>query len=290
MTKRKADTRESIRTVTSNSFVEASGLDGISLKARKLLYIAISQCKQNDSGFYEYYISVQDFAKLMDIDPSNIYQEADSLTDELMGGFIKVSDRKGKFRKYTLFSKCEYTAGSVIEFKLNNDMAEFLLALKGSFTKPLLSDFLHMNSPYSMAVWHLMQKEMKSKKPGITDTIEFTLTLSELRKVTGTQKKLKQIGHFKERVLDKAIREIKDNCGVVISYTNIKEGRTVTGFHFKAENIAHMDISEIPQSAINKVNDFKNRQSKRLRELTPEEQKQYDRLTENSSQIELGFK
>lgn len=38
------------------------------------------------------------------------------------------------------------------------------------------------------------------KKPGITNIIEFDLTIEELRKVTGTQDKLKQIGEFKKDV------------------------------------------------------------------------------------------
>ena len=50
------------RTVTSNQFITACGLEGISLKARKLLYIAISQSKKTDTEFYEYEIGVKEFA------------------------------------------------------------------------------------------------------------------------------------------------------------------------------------------------------------------------------------
>ena len=42
---KKIDTRDSIKTVTSNDFITAKGLEKLSLKARKMLYIAISQCK-----------------------------------------------------------------------------------------------------------------------------------------------------------------------------------------------------------------------------------------------------
>ena len=48
--KRELNTKESVRTVTSNQFITACGLEGISLKARKLLYIAISQSKKNRYG------------------------------------------------------------------------------------------------------------------------------------------------------------------------------------------------------------------------------------------------
>lgn len=260
---RKVDVRESVRTVTSNLFVCAGGLSEISLKARKLLYVAISQCKREDHGFYEYSISVQEFARLMDIDPSNLYQEADKITDELMRGYITVSDGTGDFERYSLFSKCEYRAGSVLKFKLNNDMTDFLLALKGNFTQPLLSDFLHMNSPYSMAIWHLMQREMKSQKPGLTDEIEFDLSLRELKSVTNTldKKAYDKISNFKNKILDKALREINDNCGVEITYENIKTGRSVTGFHFRAISPYHVDISTLPPEVLEKAEQIKHRVS-----------------------------
>lgn len=258
---RELDERGSVRTITSNLFITAGGLSGTSLKARKLLYIAIAQCRKGDKQFYEYEISVQEFARLMDIDPSNLYQEADKITDELMRGYITVSDGTGDFERYSLFSKCEYRAGSVLKFKLNNDMTDFLLALKGNFTQPLLSDFLHMNSPYSMAIWHLMQREMQSRKPGLTDEIEFDLSLCELREVTGTENKLKQLCEFKRRVLDKALREISDNCGVEITYENIKTGRSVTGFHFQTISPYHVDISTLPPEVLEKAEQIKHRVS-----------------------------
>ena len=233
---KKIDKRESIKVVTSNQFITAKGLDGMSLKARKLLYIAIAQCKTVDKEFYEFSINIQEFATLMDIKSTNVYQVADEVTNELLKTFIAVMPKnEKKFKKYTLFSRCEYDNG-IISFKLNPDMTEFLLELKGSFTKPLLHDFLRMRSPYSMAIWHLCQREMKSKKPYADNIIEFDLELAELRQITGTENKLKQMSEFKSKVLDKGLREIEENCGIVIKYDNIKTGRFVTGFHFIAKS------------------------------------------------------
>ena len=114
-----------------------------------------------------------------------------------------------------------------------------------------------------MAVWHLMQREMHSKKPGVTQALEFDLTLAELRSVTGTENKLKQIGQFKDRVLDKAIREIRDNCGVVVTYTNIKKSRTVIGFHFSAISEYHVNEQDIPYSLRQHVAEVRQRLEER---------------------------
>lgn len=257
----KVDTRKSVKIVTSNSFITAGGLEKLSLKARKMLYIAISQCKKNDENFYIYEISIKEFAKLMNITPEAVYSEADNITNELMSAFLCVIPEGEKhFTKYSLFSMCEYKHDGLLRFKLNSDMTTFLLELKGNFSQPLLDDFMKMNSSYSMAIWHLMQREMHSHKPNLLNTIQFDLSLEELREVTETKTKLKQVGHFKEKVFDKALREIEENCGVKITYENIKKGRSIIGFRCVAVSIFHIDERKIPQ-------DFKDRVKRRKLEI-----------------------
>lgn len=230
------DTDENLRVVTRNDFVQGCGMENASLKATKLLYIAISQCRVTDHEFYEYVVTVPEFAALMDIEPTHVYQEADSLTDELMKAFVRTKHLgRGHFAKYTVFAKCEYD-GSEIRFKINKEMTDFLLGITSDFTKPLLDDFLRMKSVYSIRVWHLLQMAMKSQKPAFAiegQEPEYYLSLEELRRVTGTENKLKQVGQFKERVLDKALREIEECAGVRMTYRNKKHGKTVVGFVFK---------------------------------------------------------
>lgn len=261
---RKADTRSTVKVVTTNDFITANGLESIPLNSRKLLYLAISQCRKTDEEFFEYTITIRDFADLMGIKDTNLYQHAKEITGKLISLGLECSLNGKDYDQYSLFSKCSYRDGEgIITFKLNPDMTDFLLNVKKDFTQPLLQDFVRMKSPYSMAIWHLMQREMHSKKPGITQLMEFDLTVEELRKVTGTENKLKQIGQFKERVLDKAIREIKDNCGVIVTYTNIKKSRTIIGFHFSVVSPYHMDEQDIPYSLRQHVAEVRQRLEER---------------------------
>ena len=116
-------------------------------------------------------------------------------------------------------------------------MATFLLELKSNFSQPLLKDFMKMKSPYSIAIWHLMQREMHSRKPNLTNTIQFNLALNELREITGTQEKFTKLGNIKQFVFNKALREINENCGVKVTYENIKRSRTVVGFRCSAKSV-----------------------------------------------------
>lgn len=249
MAKRKINTAETIRVVTSNNFLRASGLEDISLKARKLLYLAIAQCEKSDSEFFEYSISASNFAKFMDVDISNVYREADQITDELMKGFIKYKPEGTKdFHKFQLFKRCDYIhEDGILTFEMSPDMSPILLNLKKNFTQPLLDDFAKMRSNYSIEIWHLMQKEMQSKKAGLLDTITFNISLEELRKITGTEKKFERLSQFKAKVLEQAIKEIRNNCGMVVSYSNVKKGRKVIGFCFTAMSEFHASESQIKQ-------------------------------------------
>ena len=235
--KRELDRREIIKVVTKNDFIVAEGLAKLSLNARKLLYLAIAQCRKNDVEFYEYSTTPSDLAEMWGISRQRVYQKADEITDELMMMFIKIKPKGKKFKKYQLFEYCEYDDDSMVTFKISADMARLFLKINGDFTQPPLSQFMKMRSKYSMAIWHLMQREMGSRLPGVTAPIEFDLTLEELRKVTDTQDKFKLTGHFKERVLNQAIKEIKENLLADITYTDLKRGKKITGFRFTASNV-----------------------------------------------------
>ena len=217
---KKIDTRESLHTVTDNGLIDAQELPSLSLNARKLFYVAISQCKQTDEAFYEYETTPAELAEMWGIDRSNVYREADKITTELMKIVITLRTGKKSFQKRHLFEKCAYDDDAKLTFKLHNEMTDLLLGLKKDFSKPLVWDFMRMRSPYSMAVWHLFQKKMQSTKPLIHQVIQFEASLEELRAVTGTEKKLRQVGQFKERVLDKGIEETVNE--VLNTYENMR--------------------------------------------------------------------
>lgn len=268
---KKIDKRESVRVVTDNKFITAHNLPNLSLKARKLLYLTLGQARKRDTEFYTYEISPLEFAEIMGIAPTHVYQEAFDITAELASLKISVvSENKKKFKHIPVTSLCEYDDDSMLRIEVNRHMAELLLGLNGNFSQPQLSDFMRMRSVYSMAIWHLMQREMKSQKPGMTETINFDLSLEELREVTGTQEKLKQVGQFKDRVLNKALREIEDNCAVIITYQNIKRGRSVIGFHFSAESEFHIDPERISKKTRDRVEKFKDNQRTKRQITTPE--------------------
>lgn len=278
---RKMDKRKSLKVVTDNDLITAQGLSDLSINARKLLYLTVAQCRQKDKEFYTYQISPNELASLFGVSKQRMYDVADEITDELMHISIRIDNKNG-FEKYNLCSICKYI-DYILEIKLNREMAELLLDLDKNFSQPKLWDFLRMRSTYSMDVWHLMQREMGSKTPNLHQTIEFELTLEELRRVTGTENKFKQISEFKRCVFDKAIREIRDNGLADISYVNKKKGRKVTGFACTAQNVFELQLNLQDQEL--SLEERKNRRYMKLHarelrkeKLTEEERRELEEL------------
>lgn len=281
---KKLDKRESLRVVTDNSIIDAGDLPKLSLDARKLFYVAVSQCRQSDKEFYEYQTTPAELAEMWGVSRQAVYQVAKKTCKELMQIVITLPNGNKGFKMRHLFEKCNYDDDAVLTFKLHNEMTDLLLGLKKDFSKPLVWDFMKMRSPYSMALWHYFQKEMHSFKPMMTQCFEFDVSLEDLRKITGTENKLKQVGQFKERVLDKALVEIKKNCWVDITYTNIKRGRTVTGFRFTAKNImGFMKVEDMPYRLQKRMRKAELVRKKADRSITLEE---FDELQE--LELDLG--
>ena len=237
MPRKKIDKRGTLTVVTDNELINAKDLPKLSLNARKLFYIALAQCSKEDKEFYEYETTPAELAEMWGIDRSNVYRAADSICDELMKFVITLRSGKKGFKKRHLFEKIDYDDNSTVVFKLHKEMANLVLGVNGHFSKPLMWDFMRMRSPYSMAIWHLLQKKMKSFKPMMSEPKIFDISVEELREVTGTEGTYKQIGQFKKYILDKALREIQKNCLVDVHYTDRKTGRIITHFQFTAESM-----------------------------------------------------
>lgn len=236
MKTREIDTRPNIRIVTSNDLISARGLSELSLYGRKLFLLAIAQCRKTDKEFFCYEISVSDFAKLIGVRKNHIYETAREISNELMHTTIEVvnNPEKRKFRIFTLFAVCDYD-DSRLYFQLNSMLTEFLLDLRKDFCQPLLSNFLPMKSASTMAIWHLMQREVQKIQCDSDEkaTFRFKLTLKEIRTATGTEEKYERISQFKGKVLDHALKELNQLQLAKISYSDVKSGRFIVAFEFE---------------------------------------------------------
>ena len=233
--KRTPDYSNANKLVVSNKYIQAIHPDRMSINAMKLFRLAITQCRMNDENFYEYDFQIRDCASAMNIDESNMYREIQNMCMNLMQMVLKVgtNDVKDDWEIRHIFEVCRYTRKTgTVSILLHKDMTELFLQLKTNFTRIPIVNILSMKSKYSIRIYELLCERMMSHYPYADETAEITLSLEDVRKATGTDRKktYDKISNFKNIVWKPSIREIEEVANWKIEVEEIKCGRIISGF------------------------------------------------------------
>lgn len=225
----KMDTDGRNYVVQANTLIE--GKQALSLNACKLLRLAIMQIKKTDTKLQAYFISVKDLATLLSVDSSNLYRNADALAEEIMTSKFSIhDDEKQNFFTINLVSYCKYDRKSGFTIKLNDDLKAYTLELTGMFTRYHIEEILDFKSTYSIRFYELICESIGKNgyyvvpKEGIT----VNLPLKELRTACNIEDKFDNYSQLKEKVIDKAIKEVNEKTGYLLTYTPKKTGKKIT--------------------------------------------------------------
>lgn len=227
--------------VQANSLI--SGRQALKLNSAKLIRSAIMQVVKDDDELKPYVITIKDFARLLQIDESNIYKYADEITDDIIKNpvYVREDSRKsGKWMKIPWVSKCEYNPDKGIALKLNEELKPFLINLKDHYTQYTLQDVLAMKSVYAIRIFELLQSRIMTKilpKEGM----HIDILVQEIKECCECVDKYKEFSNFKIKVLDKAKDEINRVTMYALDYAYIKNGRTVVGIKFYVNMCYHMN-------------------------------------------------
>lgn len=265
---RKLDTRDCIRVVTRNEFLKIEGLNELSLKAIKLLYIIISQCQMYDNEFYTIKINPMELQELWGIKKQSIYKNLKQVSKELVKLFVSVDqDKDEEFDHVPLFVRSTYktdeeTKEKYYLGKLNYESNFLFLGLKKNFSQPLLLDFNKMKTVNSILIWHLIQIKAvsKSKKPVGHEEIKSIVTVDEIRKITGTINKYPKIKDLRKYLIEIVLKDIEKNCGIKIKYLPLKKGRKIVAFEFIMINkyaIPKKQLSAKGERMLRRAKEFK---------------------------------
>lgn len=131
---------------------------------------------------------------------------------------ISIPDKKDRYKNDT------------VEIRFSPQIIPYLTNLKeqGNFTLYKLENISELKSSYSIRLYELMKKIQKISPQ--------LIKLKELREMFCLNEKYKRMKDFKSFVLDKAVKEINMNTDLLISYDNVKRGRSITGFKFSVKN------------------------------------------------------
>jgi plasmid replication initiation protein len=223
--------------VRKNKLVEGK----VKLKAKSydLIRGIASLVERDDTDFWTYQISV----KSLDID----YTRAKEYIRDIMRNPIEIKDDvKKTFKAYAWCSTMIYENG-VIKAKLNPDLKEFFLEIKGNYTKTFEKYILPMESVYAKRIYELL---MQNKN--YTGYRKFVL--SELQEILNVPKSLKKYPDFKRRVLVTAINEINKHTDIYIP-VNTKDSNDESWVRLQCgskRKITHLNIPFLIKEDIKK--------------------------------------
>ncbi|WP_456364125.1 replication initiation protein [Priestia aryabhattai] len=211
----------------ANSFVEAAYKLGVT--EQKVLLCIASNIRPTDKDFQTYTFSINDFRKLIKSKAKSIYNDIDEITQRLMSKPFIILNEKGHPTRINWLSKATYNSNEgTVTVRFDPDLKPYFLALSEKFTKYKLENVIHLKSSHSIRMFELLKSY-----EGLT---ERTFTLVELREKLGIEDKYPSWINFKQKVLDRAQKELEEKTDISFTYTPIKQGRPVVKVKFKIKS------------------------------------------------------
>lgn len=210
--------------VQHNDLIE--GKHNLNLTSAKLIRLAIMQIKPEDKELKPYTLSIKEFADLTGASKNTLYRDAEKIKDDILQHPVEVKINND-FVALPWVQAIGYKSEHGFAIQLNSLLKPYLLELKNHYTQYQLENILTMKSVYAIRIFELLEENpIMRYLPKNGADIE--IPILKIREVCSCENKLKQFVHFKERVLEQAVKEI-NRCTIFdVSYKCESRGKGKT--------------------------------------------------------------
>ena len=211
--------------VKGNNLIEASYR--LTLTEIRLVLKMVSTIKKDDTDLTPYKFSVSDLLDEFSMH-SGDYKEIKKATSGLLSKVMSIEDLD---RKRTLqinfISSAEYYEGQgIVELSFDPKLKPYLLQLRKNFTSFHLSTIKKLKSPYTIRIYELAKQ---FKKAG-----QRQLTVDDLKKKLGIPpNQYQRYGHFKQRILLPALKDINQHTELSVTIEESTFGRKIDKILFR---------------------------------------------------------
>lgn len=208
----------------SNNLIEATYK--LSLQEQRILLVLASKVQPSDEFMKQYHFRAKDFIEIIgNKKGTGFYTYLKEVVDGLQSKTLSVII-DGKLRNYNWVITSIYDSdNSYITLELHPKLKDFFLKLKEKFTSYQLENVVKLNSVYAIRIYELLKQYEKLKKR--------ELSLQDLRNLLAIKPDTyKQYGHFKNKVLLVAQKEINQKTDIEFEFEEVKTKRKVTGIAF----------------------------------------------------------
>lgn len=237
------DDSTSLRISQKNSLAYAAY--EMQTQEKRLLLLAMAKLTKDSLGFPCWEIPVSQIAEFLGMESKHAYREIQRVCLGLMSRVAKVPDETDdsedqSWTAIQFVSKCRYISGkknpsgrAVLEIKLHDEMAPYLLELKDRFNTIQFDTLANMTSIHAMRVFELLHH--KRNETGHPKN-EIIVPINELRQMLRLEKKYPSYADLKKNVLEVAKGQINEKTPMGMSYQELRErtrGRPVKAIKFK---------------------------------------------------------
>jgi len=214
--------------------------------AIKFISLVISNLKRSDDVNEEYVLKVKDFQTLTGQKTKRIYELMDEAINDLLKNplTIPIGDEKNSILKANWVSGAIYNEGEV-RFMIYPKLRPFLLEVKEKYLKYKLENILNLKSSYVIRLYEILKDwlELSSRYGNKAERI---ISLDEFIEMLEIPKSYPYGGTsgIKQRMIEKAKKELEQHTDIIFDYEEIKTGRKVTHLKFTIKpNVKNLKTS-----------------------------------------------
>ena len=185
-------------------------------------------------------INVGECADFYSMDKKSAYGSLASAVERLWDRTLVLKD--GTRMRWVI--SCKYESGSVL-LKFHPDLNPHLLDLQTHFTRYLLTRAASFKLMYT---WRVFELIMQFKRTGI-----LKIELDEFKETLDIPTSYnRDFGLIRSKVIEPAVKEIREKDGLKITWKPIKKGRTVVALEFKFPVEPQYELFKIDKEFIDK--------------------------------------
>lgn len=217
----------------------------------------ITMIEMDDGDFKDYKIYLKEFIKDYSLEgDKNSYRFLREGAEKLLRKIVTIINKTEvksaqKFQTPVvagLRTSLYDDDGKFIQVSFHPEMKPYLLELKERFLVYDVRNILKLPSTYSIRIYELLKQYEKLR----TRTFDVT----ELKEILGITKEYKLYANFKQRVVDKAQKDLEEFTDIRFVYEEIKDGKAVVTLVFHIESNAPAKLIKAKKPKIQTEIDF----------------------------------
>ena len=190
-------------------------------------------------------ITAKEYSETFDIDIKTAYRDLIKGTDQFFERYWRVVQDTPKGKKEFKFNWLEgviyhHGEGWVEATFGQQTIPHLVFSLKDQYTKYKLKSTVALTGTYAWRLWELLAQFANTKKPANEERL-VRISLADFRYSMDAPESYKY-SQVRQKIIEPAVKQIKDNNEIDVTWRAIKKGRSVESLEFKFKPAEQLNL------------------------------------------------